>query len=367
MPTNRVRSIRFGAVVISGVLLGSTAFAYAGPVDPGLVVVANVPPHLESTSTSTTVAALGAIEDAPRDAASTEVIDPGWIEVNATGDVVFDYESLPVLRQQGFPYAFDGIGELFVRDDLTIVNLECTPSVLGVPIDKQFVFRCPISALPVAHQFGVDVVNLANNHSQDFGSAAMLDGVLQARLAGLTPVGVGADLAAASRPGMFDINGRSVAVIGMGGVVPNPSWLATSDKPGMASGDDLEQMVASVSAAAEMADLVLVTIHWGVEGESQPRQDDRDRAAALIDAGADAIFGHHPHRLGELEWISGAPVFWTLGNFIWPRQTDASATTAVAHVAFSPEGDVIACLLPAFIESGGQPKLLGSTDCDPAQ
>jgi poly-gamma-glutamate synthesis protein (capsule biosynthesis protein) len=131
----------------------------------------------------------------------------------------------------------------------------------------------------------------------------------------------------------------------------------------MASGDDIEQMTAAVRAAAEVADFVAVSIHWGWELETEPRLDDRERAAAMIEAGADMIFGHHPHRLGSLEFIDGKPVFWTLGNFVWPRLSDAGATTAVGRVVISPDGTLDACLIPAFIETSGQPVLTGEPSC----
>ncbi|MDH3518379.1 MAG: CapA family protein, partial [Acidimicrobiia bacterium] len=162
---------------------------------------------------------------------------------------------------------------------------------------------------------------------------------------------------------LFEINGWTVAVLGMGGVVPSDSWLATADRPGMASGDDTDQMAAAVSAAAQVADIVIVSIHWGWELETTPRSDDRARAEAMIAAGADVIFGHHPHRLGEVEFVEGRPVFWTLGNFVWPFLSVPSATTAVGRVVVSPEGSFAACLIPAFIERSGQPVLRGTPRC----
>lgn len=363
------RSGRLGVVLFFGALLGSTAFAYAQPVeessDNSVTNVVIVPIERGERETATTQSHQPDPEaPAPLPPASTDVgFDP--LAISATGDVVFDREYLPVFNGRGFDHAFEGVGDLFLRDDLTIVNLECTPSTLGDPVEKAFVFRCPVSALAVARQFGVDVVNLANNHSQDFGTAALLDGVLQSRLAGLSPVGVGSDVEAATKPALFEVGGRTVAVLGMGGVIPGAHWLARADHPGMASGDDLEQMIASVAAASKVADFVFVTIHWGEEGVTEPRADDRERVRAMIAAGADAIFGHHPHRLGELELVDGVPVFWTLGNFIWPRLSDASANTAVARLEIDEAGKVTACLLPAFIEINGQPRLTGPTDCSP--
>ncbi len=346
-----------------GLLLGSFVF---GAVDIGIAE-----PASESAATTTTTIATSTSTSAPAESpvgvATTTVPspDPGRraLTIHALGDVALDPEYIVAFQANGFEYAFEGLDGLFTGDDLTIVNLECSPSSLGVPLDKRFVFRCPPPALGVARANGVDVVNLANNHSQDFGVEAMLEGVLHAKLAGLRPVGVGGDVASATAPQIVVVGGWRLAVLGMGGVVPGDGWLATPDRPGMASGDDVDQMTSAVRAAAESADLVFVTIHWGIEGETEPTEGDRERARAMIEAGADAIFGHHPHRLGALEMVDGVPVYWTLGNFIWPRLSDPSATTGVARLEISPDGDVEACLLPAFIVTSGRPELTGPREC----
>ena len=346
-----------------GALLGVLAFVGSGSF-------ADEPEKVPAVTTSTTVPvpATAPPTTVPMttttSTAETSVSEPRRpLVIHATGDVNVDPDYIPRLVSEGYGSAFDGLDGLFVEDDLTIVNLECAPSMLGLPLDKEFVFRCDTTALPILASRGVDVVNLANNHSQDYGPIAMLDGALQARLAGLAPVGVGATVDSAMAPALFDVGGWRIAVLGMGGVVPSVDWLATADRPGMASGDDIEQMTAAVEAASAQADFVFVSIHWGVELESEPRPDDVERAERLIEAGADAVFGHHPHRLGSVEFIEGKPVFWTLGNFIWPRFSDASATTAVATVEITAEGEIGACLLPAFIERSGQPVLTAGSDC----
>jgi poly-gamma-glutamate synthesis protein (capsule biosynthesis protein) len=85
----------------------------------------------------------------------------------------------------------------------------------------------------------------------------------------------------------------------------------------------------------------------------------------MIAAGADIIFGHHQHRLGPLEFIEGKPVFWGLGNFVWPHNSTASATTAVARVVVNPDGSINACLIPAFIRNPGRPEITGQAECGP--
>jgi hypothetical protein len=316
-----------------------------------------------TTQVPTTLESLPPVDTTPPTTTTTEA-SKGRLVVSGTGDVNLDPEYIPELGVEGYAHAWTGLDGLFLTDDLTVVNLECPVSDLGSPSDKTFVFRCPPEAIPSMREAGVDVANLGNNHSGDWGKDALVDSPRQVEAAGVAAVGVGANAAEAHEPATFDINGWTVAVLGFGGVRPSDSWVATEDRPGMADGDTIETMVAAVEAADEIADLVIVSIHWGVELDTTPRPEDRERAEAMIAAGADAIFGHHAHRLQPLEMVDGVPVAWGLGNFVWPNLSAAGSTTAVAQVVFDPDGTVQACLLPTFIESAGHPVL--QVDHDPA-
>lgn len=77
----------------------------------------------------------------------------------------------------------------------------------------------------------------------------------------------------------------------------------------------------------------------------------------MIDAGADVIFGHHAHRLQPMDTYRGRPIFYGLGNFVWPNLSDEGSTTAVARVVVTPAGRISGRLLPAFITSPGHPVL----------
>jgi poly-gamma-glutamate synthesis protein (capsule biosynthesis protein) len=287
----------------------------------------------------------------------------GVLVLNGVGDVNLDPSYIPALAEKGYEWAWEGIEGLFLADDLTVVNLECAPSPLGVAEPKDFTFQCP-EGMPEMLMAGVDVVNLGNNHSQDFGKEALLDGRQRLLDAGLSPVGAGHDFDQAHDFAPFEIEGWKVAVLGFGGIRPHDGWIATDGNPGMADGDTIETMTAAVHAADLWADWVVVTIHWGVELDRNPRPDDVARAQALIAAGADVIFGHHPHRLQPAELVEERPVFWSLGNFVWPNLSEAGSETGVARVVISPDGEFTSCLLPARIESSGHPVLTGAAECE---
>lgn len=285
--------------------------------------------------------------------------------IHGTGDVNLDPTYIPAIGANGYDYAWAGLDGLFGDDSLTVVNLECAPSDLGDAEPKQFVFRCPTESLPSLVEAGVEVANMGNNHSGDYGKDALVDGRAQLEAIGVAPVGAGADAGEAGKAAIFEVDGWTIAVVGFGGIMPHNGWIATEEVAGMRDGDDIPSMVAAVEAAASQADLVIVTIHWGVEFDTVPRPDDIERAAAMVAAGADIIFGHHAHRLQPLEMVNDAAVFWGLGNFVWPRNSNAAATTAVARVVVAPDGSLDACLIPAFIENPGQPVITGEPECGP--
>jgi Bacterial capsule synthesis protein PGA_cap len=283
----------------------------------------------------------------------------GRLVVHGTGDVSLDPNYIPNFRIHGYRYAWTGLRGMFRKDDLTVINLECAVSNLGAPVPKEFNFRCDPKALPVARKFGLDVANLANNHGGDYGKDALLDSRRNVRNADIVPVGVGKDHRVAVKPALLEIDGWKVAVLGFGGVIPEPGWIAGPYHPGMADGHDIKKMVAAIKAADKIADLVFVTIHWGKELDTEPRQDDVERAHAMIRAGADGIFGHHSHRLNPLSHYRGRPIAWGLGNFVWPNHSAAGNITAVAEFVVKPSGSVRGRLIGAHIEDSGHPVLTG--------
>jgi poly-gamma-glutamate synthesis protein (capsule biosynthesis protein) len=228
---------------------------------------------------------------------TTTVPVKGTLVISGTGDVNLDPRHIPALGVNGYAYAWEGLDGLLREDDLTVVNLECAPTEIVAPEPKEFVFRCPVESLDSLLPAGVEVANMGNNHSGDHGKDGLVDGRANLIAAGVAPVGAGRDAVEAGEPAVFEIKGWKVAVVGFGGVFPTPAWFAAEDRAGMRDGDDIPSMVEAVAAADAVADIVMVAIHWGVELDTVPRPEDVERARAMIDAGADVIFGHHAHGL----------------------------------------------------------------------
>jgi hypothetical protein len=339
-------AILIGAVAIRLVSRGGTTPSAAGQ-SPGTPVL--------TTPKSTTPSSI-ASETTPAPSPTK-----GMLLIHGAGDVSLDPSFVPTFRTHGYAWAWTGLNGLFKTDDLTVVNLECAVSNLGSPVPKVFNFRGDPAALPAMRAAGVDVANMANNHSYDYGPAALLDTRKNLIANDIAPVGAGQDPTQANAPAIFEVNGWMIAVLGFDKVVdPYPDAIAAPGHPGTADGHDYDAMVAAVKAAAAQADLVIVDVHWGVELDTQPRADDVVLAHRFIDAGADIIFGGHSHRLQPMETYKGKLIFYSLANFVWPDFSVASATTAVAEVTVSPGGKLTGRLIPVFVTDAGHPVLQGS-------
>ena len=340
-------------VLVTGGILAVRAAADRGPNGVG----GKGPSGRATASPSETSDPAAAVSSGGSEGAAGQQRPRGTLVIHGTGDVSLDPDCIPAFRTEGYDWAWSGLGDLFREDDLTVINLECPATDVSAPEAKTFVFRCDPAALPVAKRFGVEVANLANNHAYDHGPEGLLDSIRNVRRAGLAPVGAGANRDRALRAAYLELDGWRVAVVGLSEVLDPDYQVAGPHTPGTAAGNDFGLALRAIRDAARRADLVVVSIHWGYELDTQPREYQVEEAHRMIDAGADVIFGHHAHRLQPMDTYRGRPIFYGLGNFVWPHLSEEGSTTAVARVRVTPEGRFRGRLLPASIVSDGHPVL----------
>jgi poly-gamma-glutamate capsule biosynthesis protein CapA/YwtB (metallophosphatase superfamily) len=149
----------------------------------------------------------------------------------------------------------------------------------------------------------------------------------------------------------------TVGVVGAGEVIDPEAQVAVGDEIGTSVGHDFRRALGAIREAAANAHLVIVVIHWGLELDTEPREYQVAEAQRMIDAGADIIFGSHAHRRQPMDTYEGTPIFYALGNFVWPRFSAEGSVTAVARVVVRPDGQIRGRLLPATIVSDGHPEL----------
>ncbi|MFC5749200.1 CapA family protein [Actinomadura rugatobispora] len=254
------------------------------------------------------------------------------------GDVHF--EGMLRARLDSAPdTALGPVAEQLKRADLAMVNLETAVTTGGTQAPKQFAFRAPPTAFRALRSAGVDVTTMANNHGMDFGETGLTDSLAAGRQAGMPLVGIGRNAAEAYKPYTVTVKGAKVAVIGATQVLDDnliQAWTATDAKAGLASAKNVPRLVQAVLAARKAADVVIVNLHWGQELNSCATPVQRQLAAQLADAGADAVVGSHAHVLQAGGYLRKSYVHYGLGNFVFYNSSGRTAQSGVLTLTFDP-------------------------------
>jgi gamma-polyglutamate biosynthesis protein CapA len=264
------------------------------------------------------------------------------------GDMMFDRTILSVAEARGGDYLFSCAADYLRGFDAVVGNLEGpitnNPSVsrLTVPGDDgNTTFTFPTSTAGLLARSGVTAVSLANNHIFDFGRAGVEETRENLRSADVEYFGDPLDPLAKST--ILRVGGFDVALVGFNAFLGVDSVKAT---------------VAEIARLKSGADRVIVFAHWG--DEYVPANESQKAAArAFVDAGADAVIGAHPHVIQESESYKGAPIYYSLGNFIFDQYWEESVRKGMAleasigedRISFVPryvvrERNSGPCLLP---------------------
>ncbi|HYK69019.1 MAG TPA: CapA family protein [Streptosporangiaceae bacterium] len=278
---------------------------------------------------------------------------PSDITLEFAGDVHFTGRTAALLADPAT--AFGPIASVLRSADFTALNLETAVTSRGTPQPKTYHFQTTPAAFAALRDAGVSLVTLANNHVLDYGQVGLADTLAAARAARFPYVGIGVNADAAWAPYVTTINGTSIAVIGVSQVAElASSWVATDTRPGEANAIDLARTLTAVRAAKRLAQVVIVFMHWGTEGESCPDANQLALAPQLAAAGADIIIGSHAHELQGSGWLGHTFVAYGMGNFLW-WENSSSTATGVLKLTLHPSAPLTEQFTPAVVSSTGQP------------
>ncbi|BBH65154.1 hypothetical protein ACTI_18390 [Actinoplanes sp. OR16] len=265
------------------------------------------------------------------------------ISLSATGDIIMGSapNKLPANGGEGF---FDSVKK-GLASDLVMGNLEqpltgdTGTSKCGSPARPNcFAFRSPPSYAEHLKDAGFQLLNTANNHSKDYGTAGYRNTVEALEGAGLEHTG------AQDQITVVDVKGVKVAVVGF------------SPYAGANNLNDLDAAAAVVEKAKSEADLVVVQVHMGAEGSDKQhvkpgnelffgenRGNPIKFSHTVIDAGADLVVGHGPHVLRGMEFYKGKLVAYSLGNFAGGGKTLSGTGVlkyaGILHVSLTKDGE----------------------------
>ncbi len=211
---------------------------------------------------------------------------------------------------------FSAMAPVFRESDIVIANLEGPLLNEGDPTPGKFVLRGCTGWADVMRDSGINILSLANNHMMDYGDVGLLSTINSLKKAALLYVGAGENLEEACSPIFFDVKGTRAAILARTSVIVSSPSYAGARQPGVAF-LDREETKNKIKDCKEQADVVILVIHWGLEEYMYPSPEQRLLAREFIHAGADLIFGHHPHVLQGIEQIENGFVAYSLGNLLF--------------------------------------------------
>lgn len=205
------------------------------------------------------------------------------------------------------------------------------------------------------------ILNLANNHVLDQGN----DGITKTEQLlsdiGLISVGTGIDTDAAWEPKIITKNDIKIAFIGASYAACNDNGSCINKH--VARMQDTLHLMDAIKDARAKADFVVVMMHGGAEYTREPTKLQKDFSHTALDAGADIVFGAHPHWTQGIEQYNGKYIFYSLGNFVFDQEFSPETKNGLTvQIFLTKQGDSTSIdqilLHPIIIENYGQPRLL---------
>jgi len=225
------------------------------------------------------------------------------------GDIAHPFPQPPIWDQNRWPWA---------TGQSMIANLEGSlKRDVGNNFKSRKLFN-HVSIINALVSSKIKAVSLANNHIMDM-PGALVDTCASLRARKIQFTGAGENLRDAAAPAKITHAGNTYLFLGLG-------WETIQCKPAdeHKSGVNPLRPIALLHTVkywrTTLPSAVLVLLlHWNYEMELYPQPADRQLAMAAIDAGADAIIGHHPHRVGGIELYKDKPIAYSLGNWWMPQ------------------------------------------------
>lgn len=213
--------------------------------------------------------------------------------------------------------------------------LRQTPNKSSADVRKrnQFILKADPKHAPGIAASGIDLVSLGNNHCMDYCQPGLVQ--MQGALgkAGILYAGAGSDRAAALAPTVYVArDGRKIGLISalafvgagaLGHCTParaHSSGIATLAFGGLIDKKAQAVLAQMVQEARKSCDVLVIGLHWGVERQTVPTAYQVALGRACIDAGADVVWGNHPHVLQGAELYRGKPILYSMGNLISSKE-----------------------------------------------
>lgn len=246
------------------------------------------------------------------------------VSIGFTGDFCPMDRILKQFNLGQWKQTFDEVRPFFMENDLNIIDLECPLTHASQTIVKTgpHIKSTPDTA-EILSYLNCKLVVTANNHFKDYGWRGMHDTYTALQTQGIDWCGSGANITEASQTKLWHINQISFAIINMA----ENEWTTThNEQPGCNPIDYPRALQRIQEAKEKNIDFIIVILHGGHEHYPLPSPRMKAQFRFMIDAGADAVVGHHTHIISGYEVYKSKPIFYSLGNFCfdWPGQRNGT-------------------------------------------
>ena len=265
------------------------------------------------------------------------------LDITAVGDIMLGRSVGRKLQKAGsYKYAFSAVEDVLKQGDIVFANLESpiTASTHGLSPDKKIVLKSSPDAVEAIVSGGFNLLSLSNNHIMDYYDTGLYDTMALLDKSGIIHSGAGKNREEAARPVLMEKNGYKIGLLSytdMADIVyegePSISFAAGDDKAGVIP-RDYETARQAIANLRGSVDLLIVSLHWGVEESFTVAPEQIDFARKLLDDGADMILGHHPHQFQGIEIYKGKPILYSMGNFMFDQNDPENMETFITEMHY---------------------------------
>lgn len=245
------------------------------------------------------------------------------MKIALVGDVMLGRLVNKHLKASAPAYPWGNTLSILQGADLAVCNLECVLSDIGSPwslTEKVFHFRSDEKNIQTLKAAGIDIVSIANNHVIDYGYEAFHKMLSILDSQGILHAGAGKDVTEAIKPAIFQVESQKIAFLAF--TDNEPDWEAKENYPGILyiptrlKDNRMQKLLNGIKELRKEVNFLIVSAHWGSNWGYTPPKEHVTIAHALIDVGADLIFGHSAHVFRGIEVYKGRPIIYSAGDFI---------------------------------------------------
>ncbi len=237
-------------------------------------------------------------------------------------------------NRYGYKYFFNNVKQVFLNDDFTVVNLECALTNSTKYANKEYVYKGKPEYSKILSASGVELVTLANNHTNDYLKKGFNDTINALNKENIKY----AYYDNIQIMKKVDIKAAFISVC---------SWSCS------------KEMLKNYFRKADQlgADIKILCVHWGKNYEKNYDCDQKKFGHMAVDLGADLILGHHPHILQGIEMYKKVPIVYSLGNFCYAgkKKLGNEINTMIFQMEYQFNGKILCGtkykIIPVYMSS----------------